>query len=348
MKRQPIYQQDPVENLLEQGLRNTWYAVCPSHFVTQQPISVRRFGRKIALWRDSTGKVRALEDHCPHRGAPLSQGVNHGDRLGCPYHGVQVHYDGTVTKVPGSPGCKLEGSRPTLSFHVREAHGAVFLYNSAVNIDEAPDFTFPEELDSPEFSHFLCYSEWKCDYRYALDNVMDPMHGTFLHKQSHSMSEGDNKATFQIRDTDTGFVFEKVGQRSVNFDWTEWGSTGLNWMRLEIPYPKTGGPGGNFAIIACVTPINTELCAAFFWRCRKVQGWLRDTWRFLYRNRLEARHWAVLEQDRVMLEQMEYDANEREGLYQHDIGLVRLRRLLRRLAEEQVEQTEQAGQRVPA
>jgi len=327
MKHRSIYQQDPVEQLMEQGLRNTWYAICPSHFVSQQPVSVRRFGRKIALWRDSKGQVRALEDHCPHRGAPLSQGVNHGDRLGCPYHGVQVRHDGTVMKVPGSPGCKLEGSRPTLSFHVREAHGAVFLYNSAVNIDEAPDFTFPEELDSPEYSHFLCYSEWKCDYRYALDNVMDPMHGTFLHKQSHSMSEGDSKATFQVRDTDDGFVFEKVGQRSVNFDWTEWGSTGLNWMRLEIPYPKTGGPGGNFAIVACVTPISTELCAAFFWRCRKVQGWLRDTWRFLYRNRLEARHWAVL-------------ANEREGLYQHDIGLVRLRRLLRRLAEEQVEESE--------
>ena len=75
----------------------------------------------------------------------------------------------------------------------------------------------------------------------------------------------------------------------------------------------------------------------FFWRCRRVQGWMRDTWRFLYRNRLEARHWAVLEQDRVMMEQMEFDANERENLYQHDIGLVRLRRRLRSLAQEQLE-----------
>jgi phenylpropionate dioxygenase-like ring-hydroxylating dioxygenase large terminal subunit len=197
--------------------------------------------------------------------------------------------------------------------------------------------TLPDELVSPEYSNFLCYVEWRGDYRYALDNVLDPMHGTFLHKQSHSMAEGDSTATFQIRETDTGFVFEKVGQRGVNFDWSEWGSTGLHWMRLEIPYPKTGGPGGNFAIIGCLTPITPELMAVFFWRCRKVSGWQRNTWRFLYRNRLEARHWAVLEQDRVMMEQMEPDANQREHLYQHDMGLVRLRRHLRRLADAQIE-----------
>ena len=326
---------DPVEKLLAHGPRNLWYAACPSRFVGDKPVSIRRFGRKLALWRDATGQVRALEDHCPHRGGPLSQGVVLGDRLACPYHGVEVRCDGTVTKVPGSPGCKLEGSRAALAFHVREAHGVVFVYNAGSNLDAPPPFTLPEELSSLAFSNFLCYAEWNCDWRYALDNVMDPMHGTFLHKQSHSMAEGDSTAQFRVRDTETGFVFEKTGQRGVNFDWTEWGVTGVAWMRLEIPYPKTGGPGGNFAIVACVTPIGAGQCAVFFWRCRKVDGWMRDTWRFLYRNRLEARHWAVLEQDRVMLEQMEPDANQREHLYQHDVGLVRLRRVLRQMASEQ-------------
>jgi len=45
----------------------------------------------------------------------------------------------------------------------------------------------------------------------------------------------------------------------------------------------------------------------------------------------------VLEQDREVLEFMEPDANQYEHLYQHDMGIVRLRRHLRNLAKAQIE-----------
>jgi len=329
---------DPVENLLANGLKNLWFPVLPSDHLGEKPISIRRLGYKIALWRDNDGSVHALEDHCPHRGAPLSQGPVLGDRLQCPYHGVEVRCDGTVTKVPGSPGCKLEGSRPTRMFHAREAAGAIFLYNAVEAHEEhPPQLVLPEQLTSPGWSSFLCYAEWQGDYRYVIDNVMDPMHGTYLHKMSHSMSEGEATARFVTRDTDKGFFFEKEGQRGVNFDWTEFMDDSCHWLRLEIPYPKTGGPGGNFTIIGSYTPSSRSLSAVFHWRCRPLTGWQRDTWRFLYKNRLEARHWAVLEQDRVLLEFMEPDANQRENLYQHDLGVVRLRRYLKNAAKAQLE-----------
>lgn len=329
---------DPIDAALEIGLKDLWFPICPSSFVKNDPVSLYRLGRKFALWRDSAGKVHALEDHCPHRGAPLSLGVILGDRIACPYHGVEVRCDGYVARVPGSPGCKLEGSRPTRAFHTHEANGAIFLYNSSENIDTPPPLVLPEQLTSPEWSSFLCYVEWGCDYRYVIDNVMDPMHGAYLHKQSHTMSEGSISAEFRIRDLDHGYIFEKTGQRDVNFDWSEWNEAGnIHTMRLEIPYPKTGGPGGNFTIIGTFVPGPKNTTSVFFWRCRKVSGWQRDTWRFLYKNRLEQRHWHVLEQDRVAVEAMEPDANRREMLYSHDMGLVRLRRRLRKLAEEQIE-----------
>ncbi|MAO51028.1 MAG: 3-phenylpropionate dioxygenase [Pusillimonas sp.] len=325
-----------VEKILTEGLKDYWHAICPSHFVKDTPVSLRRLGRKLVLWRDADNKVHCLEDHCPHRGAPLSFGIPLGNKIACGYHGVEVSCDGTVVSVPGNPGCKLEGSRPTRAFHIQESNGAIFMYNSSENIDTPPPLVLPEQLTSDEYSDFLCYTEWRGGYRYVIDNVMDPMHGTYLHKQSHSMSLGARSAEFQLRDTDTGFIFEKAGQRDVNFDWSEWADTGLVWLRLEIPYPKTGGPGGNFGIIGCYTPISPDITAVFHWRVRKVEGWQRDAWRFLYKNRLEARHWTVLEQDRVVLEQMESDANQHEHLYQHDVGVTRARRQLRKLATDQL------------
>ncbi len=335
----PAKHADPksVGAVLQQGLKNLWYPICPSDFVTDKPQALRRLGLRLALWRGTDGKVHALEDHCPHRGAPLSQGVNLGDRLACPYHGVEVRCDGMVTNVPASPGCPLENKRATQSFHTQEVAGAVWLYNSASFVEAPPPLVLPPELtDDVTFARFMCYAEWKGDYRYVIDNVLDPMHGTFLHKQSHSMSEGDVHAKFDIRETEQGFVFEKAGQRDVNFDWTEWADTGTHWMRLAIPYPKTGGPGGSFTVIGSYTPITPTLSAIFFWRVRRVQGWQRHVWQFLYRNRLEARHWTVLEQDRIMMEAMEPDANQREQLYAHDAGVVRIRRVMAKLAAKEL------------
>ncbi|GAB6853274.1 aromatic ring-hydroxylating oxygenase subunit alpha [Asaia astilbis] len=327
---------DILENRLRVGHRNMWHPVLPAHFVTSSPRSIFRLGFRIVLWRDEENRVIALEDHCPHRGAPLSQGTVMDDKIACPYHGVQVDGTGVAVSVPGSPGCRLEGMRATRSFPVQERAGAIFLFVSEKPNTEPSELILPSELESDEYSHFLCYTEWGGDYRYVYDNVMDPMHGTFLHHHSHSMAEGSTQANFKVREIDNGFVFEKDGQRGVNFDWTEFVDTGAHWLKLEIPYPKTGGPGGNFMIIGSYTPMQDGWTAVFHWRARKVSGWQRDAWRFLYKNRLEYRHWQVLEQDRVLIEDYQPGANLREILYQHDMGLVRLRRYFKQKAEKQL------------
>ncbi len=301
--------QEQVHQLVGEGVNDRWYAVLPSHLLGPGEVKeIRRFGYRIALWRDDSGTVRALEDYCPHRGAPLSAGDVLDDRLRCPYHWVEVRLDGVVTKVPGSPGCNLEGSRSTRVFPATEAAGAIFLYKSTdPHLDPVPPLDLPEQLTGDRYSNFLCYVEWAGDWRLIADNVIDPMHGAFLHRQSHSMAEGEMSAEFDLTETDDGFVFAKTGQSGVNFDWTEFGDTGVMWMRLEIPYPPTGGPAKTFGIIGMYTPAADGTTAVFFWRTCAIEGWQRDVWRFLYRNRLEDRHWEVLEQDRALLERMEPD-----------------------------------------
>lgn len=49
---------------------------------------VRRAGTNVAVFRTADDQIFALEDRCPHRGGPLSQGIVHGCRVTCPLHNL--------------------------------------------------------------------------------------------------------------------------------------------------------------------------------------------------------------------------------------------------------------------
>jgi phenylpropionate dioxygenase-like ring-hydroxylating dioxygenase large terminal subunit len=334
-----------VREALLLGVKNRWWPLLPSRFVETagQPVGITRLGEDLVLWRDATGIVHVQADRCPHRAVKLSRGTNDGDRLTCAYHGVQVGPDGTVLSVPGQPGCPLEGKRALKTFPSREIAGAVFAwFGDALHPEPAP-FVPPPQLIGAEYDQMLCYADWEMAWRYLYDNNMDPMHGTFLHANSHSMYQGDTQAAFVTRDTPTGFVFEKAGQRDVNFDWSELVDDGALYVRLDIPYPASAGPGGNFGIISFGTPIDANNTACFFWRVRRVSGWQRDSWRFLYKTKIEARHWHVLEQDRTMLAGSKPGMEKYETLYSHDTGLIRLRRHLNQVVKKQLTELREAG-----
>ncbi len=321
--------------ILATGLYDRWYGICPADRIADRPVALKRWGRDLVAWRDRGGALHLQDDRCPHRGARLSLARHDGDRLSCVYHGAQILGDGTVAAIPGEPGCALVGTRAVRGYPVREHRGAVYAWYGSDPEAPPADFTPPERLTDAAYRAILCYAEWRCPYRFLIDNNMDPMHGAYLHTTAHSMQQGSRQAAFRTRDTGTGFVFEKTGQKDLNFDWSEWYDRDFQAVCLEIPYPATGGPGGNFGIVFHVTPIDESTSACFFWRHRKVSGWQADVWRFLYRTRLEERHWHVLEQDRLVMETMAADADAREHLYSHDLGLTRVRGLMAREALQQ-------------
>ncbi|MEC7489509.1 MAG: aromatic ring-hydroxylating dioxygenase subunit alpha [Pseudomonadota bacterium] len=325
------------KQILDNGLRNRWYGICTSDVVADRPIPLKRWNRDLVIWRDGDSKVHLQDDRCPHRGAPLSIARHDGDRLTCAYHGIEILGDGRVAKVPGNPGSELVGKVAVHSYTVQEHRGVVFAWLGDDCGTPVAPLALPERLTSDAYDAFLAYAEWRCPYRFIIDNNMDPMHGVFLHQISHSMGEGATEADFQTRKTNTGFIFEKKNQKGVNFDWSEWYDVDFQAVCLEIPYPLTGGPGGSFGIVFHTTPIDDSSSVCFFWRHRKVSGWERATWRFLYKNRLEGRHWHVLEQDRLVAERMAEDADRNEYLYSHDAGVVRVRKLM---ADEAVRQAQ--------
>lgn len=44
----------------------------------------------IAVFRAEGDRVFALEDRCPHKGGPLSQGIVHGTSVTCPLHNMVI------------------------------------------------------------------------------------------------------------------------------------------------------------------------------------------------------------------------------------------------------------------
>jgi phenylpropionate dioxygenase-like ring-hydroxylating dioxygenase large terminal subunit len=326
-----------IEDRLNKGLKNYWHPVLASWAVHDTPVGITRLSENIVLWRDAEGQVNAVEDRCPHRGARLSLGWNLGDRVACWYHGVEVNREGVVENVPAVLKSPMKGKKCLRAFPVKEIAGAIFLYFGDALNQTPCELELPEQLTDDKYSSFLCTAAWNSNYRYAIDNVMDPMHGAYLHAASHSMTDGDKQAEMELKKTETGIYFGKTSQAGVNFDWVEFGESGALWMRLAIPYQQKFGPGGPFGIIGFVTPVDELNSQVFFWRVREVEGWQRNVWRFLYRTRLERLHWDVLEQDRELLEAMPDDARSNESLYQHDVGLSRVRRLMEARAREQVE-----------
>lgn len=41
---------------------------------------------RIAVFRTADNRFFAMEDRCPHKAGPLSQGIVHGDAVTCPLH----------------------------------------------------------------------------------------------------------------------------------------------------------------------------------------------------------------------------------------------------------------------
>lgn len=330
-----LSEEEKVERLLKLGVRQKWYLVASSHEVTTKPLGVTRLGENIVLWRDTSGKVLAVEDRCPHRGIKLSIGAVNNDAIRCAYHGVEVNGFGVVMKVPALANCPLEGRKLLRSYPIIEHYQAIWAYFGNDAELTPPPLDLPDELVSPEWSGILHEDVWQGNYQYVYDNLCDPMHGIYLHGQTYMQSEGLKTDRIKVEEKPQGFEVFREGQKGVNFDWMEFVDLGRSYyVRVEIPLPPTAGPGGSMGIIVYVTPVDENNTRYSVWRLRKVSGWQRDLWHLLFENKLKGFADAVLAQDKMAMSSMpRWPAPE--NLYQHDVGLVKLRRHFQAVAKTQ-------------
>ena len=99
---------------------NEWLKACPLEDIPRLGSRVVSTGRgDIAVFRNGEDEVFAVDDRCPHRGGPLSQGIVFDRRVACPLHNWTIHLD-TGEAAPPDRGC-------THRYRVRVDKGVVFL-----------------------------------------------------------------------------------------------------------------------------------------------------------------------------------------------------------------------------
>ncbi|MCQ6282591.1 nitrite reductase small subunit NirD [Bacillus sp. EB600] len=66
--------------------------------------TVRVGEKEIAVYKLSNGRIRAIENRCPHKGGVLSEGIVSGDFVFCPMHDWKICLDDGKVQEPDT-GC---------------------------------------------------------------------------------------------------------------------------------------------------------------------------------------------------------------------------------------------------
>jgi nitrite reductase (NADH) small subunit len=70
---------------------NEWTRVCTLDDIPLLGARVvHAHAQTISVFRNAENEVFALDDRCPHKGGPLSQGIVHGRSVTCPLHSWKI------------------------------------------------------------------------------------------------------------------------------------------------------------------------------------------------------------------------------------------------------------------
>lgn len=83
----------------------TWQRVCALDEIPRLGARVVQApSGDIAVFRTDDDEVFALDDRCPHKSGPLSQGIVFGRRVACPLHNWSIGLDDGCVAAPDE-GC---------------------------------------------------------------------------------------------------------------------------------------------------------------------------------------------------------------------------------------------------
>jgi len=336
-------------------LHNAWYVAAWAEELPVGKLLARTIlGEPIVIYRKSDDTIAALEDRCPHRFAPLSMGkVLPGDRLQCPYHGLE--FDAAGACVLNPHGAKNIPSRAKVkTFPIVEKHKAAWIWMGDKPADPAkiPDFS---ALDNVPELHVMPFDSIhvKANYELIVDNLLDVSHTSYLHEgllgnketvESETPVEQDGNdvivSRYSPNATPPGMFAQfwpGVPARIDKFSRTRWMApcylvlfTGI----CELGAPQESGTG--YFGIHMLTPEYPQSTHYFFTAVRWGVRTGDEENRVLRRTVAEQRRFAFEQQDGPVIEAQQVVINEATRqldptILSVDVGPVRYKRVLEKL-----------------
>ncbi len=177
-------------------LRNFWMPVARSAAVSPgaDPVRAKALGVPMVIYRLDDGSLGCLDEQCPHRRASLALGYNSGSSLTCIYHGWEFGSGGRCVAVPTEPERRRDRFReilPVNSHPVREAAGMIWVYLGDGDEPPFPDLDFMG-LDDAQCQAVVGVTQ--CGWVQCLEGLVDTAHLGQLHK---TQFPGQDKVAYE-------------------------------------------------------------------------------------------------------------------------------------------------------
>jgi len=258
---------------------NCWWVAAFSADVDQDLVGTWLLDMPVLLYRKSDGQVVAIENRCPHRGAPLSLGCRKGDAVQCGYHGFTFGPDGECVDVP-STGAPLAAAR-VRSFPVRESAPFIWVYLGDPDVLESvPPPHALEWMAEPRFEHVKGRMEIKANYMLLKENVLDLTHFGYVHAKSFGITDWVDPPKLTQKGDRVGYhqSFERSPLPPIfaeplsvapgtpfnreNYGWFV--SPALQIASVDFVEPDSGRIAGRFRIAHATTPTGPDGMIYFY------------------------------------------------------------------------------------
>ena len=167
--------------------KNAWYVAATPDEIADKPLGRQVCGERIVFYRAAQG-VAAVEDFCPHRGAPLSLGFVRDGTLVCGYHGLQMGCDGKPVAMPGQ---RVRGFPCIRSYPAVERYGFIWVWPGEAALADPAAIPHLHWAVDEDWAYGGGLYHIGCDYRLMVDNLMDLTHETYVHASSIGQKEID-------------------------------------------------------------------------------------------------------------------------------------------------------------